>query len=481
MFNWLTDTDRYIPHGMCLAWDPATVATMAASDGLIALSYFALPVAIWVFASQRKDLLREHRRVAALFVLFIAACGTTHVLDVITLWTPIYGVMVAVKLVTAAASVATALFVWPLLPKLLALPSRAELERANAALVGEVAAHQATLRELEDARARLEQRFGETSDELAVSVERFELALGGSGVTAFEQDSNLVYRWCFNSGPGETDEAVVGRTDADLHAPESARALEALKREVLEAGTPRTAELPIERDGQTYWFRLALRPTVRAKGEQVLFCAATDITPLKDQEARLRLVLRELTHRSKNLMGVVQSIARQTAKSMGLPREFSERLGERLRSLGTAQDLLVDSDWQGATLGGIVDAQLAHFTPEIRARIAVTDSGVRLSPSLAQYLALAVHELSTNSLKYGALSTERGTASIESAANGDEGLKIVWREQGGPGPELDAKAGAGFGRLLLERLIPQSVGGQASWLATGGDVEWVLTAPPVAA
>jgi PAS domain S-box-containing protein len=476
MFNWLTDTDRYIPHGMCLAWDPGTVATMAVSDSLIALSYFALPVAIWVFASRRQDLLREHRRVAALFVLFIAACGTTHVLDVVTLWAPIYGVMVAVKLVTAAASVATALFVWPLLPKLLALPSRADLERANAALVQEVGAHQQTLRELEAARAKLEHRVGETIDELAVAVERFELALGGSGVTAFEQDQDLVYRWSFNSGLGVADEDVVGRTDPELHTANSARALETLKREVLNAGTPRTAELPIERDGRTYWFRLALRPTVRAKGDPVLFCAATDITQLKDQEARLRLVLRELTHRSKNLMGVVQSIARQTAKSMGLPREFSERLGERLRSLGTAQDLLVDSDWQGATLGTIVEAQLAHFTPELRARISVKDGGMRLNPGLAQYLALAVHELSTNSLKYGALSTDKGIASIESEAD-VQGLKIVWRERGGPEP----KAGAGFGRLLLERLIPQSVGGQASWQAGDGDVEWVLTAPPIAA
>lgn len=477
MWSWLTDADRFIPHGLCLAWDPGTVAFMASADALIALSYYALPATIWVFASQRKDLVRDHRRVAALFVLFIAACGTTHVLDVVTLWAPIYGVMVLVKVITAGASVATALFVWPLLPKLLAIPSRTELESANAALVQEVAAHQETLRELEMARARLEHRYGEASEALAVTAERFELALGGSSVTAFEQDEDLVYRWCFNGRLDIPDAEVVGLTDHDLFPGESAEVLESLKRAALSEGTPRTVETRVVRAGQPYWYRTALKPIVRAKGDKVLFCTGADITELKEQEARLRLVLREPTRRSKNLMGVVQSIARQTAKSMGLPREFSERLGERLRSLGVAQDLLVDSDWKGATLGSLVDAQLAHFTPEIRARISVSDGGARLPPALAQYLALAVHELSTNSLKYGALSTDGGTVSIACEPHGDAALVVAWRERGGPTP----KASRGFGRLLLERLIPDSVGGHARWSAEDGAVEWVLTSPRLAA
>ncbi len=120
------------PHGFCLLWDPALIWTHVIADALIGLAYFSIPVVMAVFVSRRPDL--EFKAVAWLFAAFIMACGTTHFMSIWTLWYPDYGPEALIKLLTAAISVATAVALWPLLPRLIALPSPAQLQRANADL-----------------------------------------------------------------------------------------------------------------------------------------------------------------------------------------------------------------------------------------------------------------------------------------------------------------------------------------------------------
>jgi two-component sensor histidine kinase len=369
MWNWLSGAN-YIPHGVCLAWSPFLVLAEAISDALIALAYFALPVAIWMFMRGRTDLIRAHRRLALLFVAFIAACGTTHVFDVITLWVPLYEAQATVKVVTALVSVPTAIIVWPLLPKLLAIPTRAELETANRALQAEIDAHRRTLKELEDARANLEARVGEQTEELRRNV-------------------------------------------ADL----------------------------------------------------------------KTKERHLELVLSELSHRTKNMLGVVQAIAHHTARSLGVGEDFTARFNARLRSLATAHDLLVSSDWTGAHMRDVVRRHLGHLFPEDgTGRIRCHGEDMLLDPNTAQYVGLALHELATNSAKYGALSAGDGSVEItwrKDPASGE--LLVDWRERGGPAPRPGGRRG--FGRALLETIVPRALRGQAKLVFDPTGLEWELSAP----
>ena len=127
----------YAPHGYCLLWDPRLVWTMAISDALIALSYFSIPIALVVFVRRRRDLV--FGGIFWLFALFILACGLTHVVALWNLWNGAYAMEAGVKAVTAAVSVLTAVILWPLLPRALALPSPAHLQEANAALRDEMA------------------------------------------------------------------------------------------------------------------------------------------------------------------------------------------------------------------------------------------------------------------------------------------------------------------------------------------------------
>ncbi len=126
----------YAPHGYCLLWQPWLIWTTALADAAIALAYFSIPMALVVFVRRRRDI--AFGGIFWLFALFITACGATHVLGIWNLWHGDYGIEAAVKLVTALASVFTAILLWPLIPKALALPSPANLREANFALRTEI-------------------------------------------------------------------------------------------------------------------------------------------------------------------------------------------------------------------------------------------------------------------------------------------------------------------------------------------------------
>jgi signal transduction histidine kinase len=149
------DWSHFTPHGFCLAWDPGLIWLQAASDVLIALAYFSIPAALLVFLRRRRDL--AFKPVFGLFALFIMACGTTHIMGALTLWVPAYWIDGAIKALTAVLSISTAIILWPLLPRALALPSPALLRDANAALAREIEERDAVAKKLRDSEARLRQ------------------------------------------------------------------------------------------------------------------------------------------------------------------------------------------------------------------------------------------------------------------------------------------------------------------------------------
>jgi len=132
MFDYLRrliETERFAPHGYCLQWQPELIWTHVVSDTLIGVSYFSIPFALAYFMAKRRDV--QFGWVVWMFAVFILACGLTHFFAIWTLWNPDYGVEAIIKALTALASVVTAIALWPLLPKAIALPSPAQLQRVN--------------------------------------------------------------------------------------------------------------------------------------------------------------------------------------------------------------------------------------------------------------------------------------------------------------------------------------------------------------
>jgi len=186
---------------------------------------------------------------------------------------------------------------------------------------------------------------------------------------------------------------------------------------------------------------------------------ALDITKRKQQEDRQLLLAREVDHRARNALAVVQSIVRLTRADN--QQTYVRAIEGRIHALAQAHTLLSESRWQGADLSRIVNEELAPYrTGGGSPRVAVSGPSVILSPEKAQNIALAVHELATNSAKYGALSEPAGTLDVnwEMVAGM---LTLRWQEAGGP--PVRAPSSQGFGTRIMNASIKHQIGGNVVW------------------
>jgi PAS domain S-box-containing protein len=470
LLKWLLDPQAYMPHGMCLLWQPGLVALHVVSDAAIALAYFAIPIGLAVFVRKRKDLERQHQALAILFGVFITACGLTHVANIIVLWIPLYGAEGILKAITAVASVATAIVLPFLIPQLLRIPS-------PRVLAAEIRSHRATLDALSVARALLAERVAQTESDLLETNRRFEAALRGSPITVFEQDADLVYTWAYNPPLGMALADIIGRSEAEVMTRTTADAVRAVKLEAITARAPRRAEVPIEVAGRAGWFDLRIEPITLRDGRPGLIATSTDITAIKQQENHLRVVMRELNHRSKNLLTIVLSLMRQTARGFELPPAFTVRMEERLGALANAHDVLATQEWRGADISAVLQGQLAHQIGAYPGRIHIEGPPLSLPPESAHYVGMALHELGSNAVKYGALAGSLGQVWVRWRLSDGEApqLELEWREDFER--LIPAPRRLGFGSTILQSLTPRALGGVAELAFAEDGLIWTLKAP----
>ena len=178
-----------------------------------------------------------------------------------------------------------------------------------------------------------------------------------------------------------------------------------------------------------------------------------DVTERERADAQRELLLAELNHRVKNTLAVVQAIAHQTFR--GDPR--ADAFDGRLLALAAAHNHLTEANWESAPLGEIA-ADALQVRGDNKDRVRIRGAAVLLKPKAAVALAMALHELGTNALKYGALSSEGGVIDLAWAPAANGALRLVWQERGGP--PVVAPERRGFGSLLLQRTLAQDLGGR---------------------
>lgn len=192
VIDFLFDSTPFMQHGLCLAWQPEVLTMHVASDVLIFLSYSTIPFAMIMFLNRRKDI--EYKGLFILFAAFILACGATHAMAAVTIWHPVYGIQGVIKVITALVSVATAIVIWPIIPKALALPSPMQLRSANEELTNEI-----------NQRQSVESDLRQSRDELRISEERFRHFAEISADWFWEQNEN--FQFVYLSG---TDQDLAG-------------------------------------------------------------------------------------------------------------------------------------------------------------------------------------------------------------------------------------------------------------------------------
>jgi two-component sensor histidine kinase len=200
---------------------------------------------------------------------------------------------------------------------------------------------------------------------------------------------------------------------------------------------------------------------------------AIDVTARKKSEEHQRLLIDELSHRAKNLLAIVQAVAHQTLRSNANPEDMRTAFEGRLGALGAAHSILTQRMWESAPIRSIVEDTLLAVCPD-RDRVSISGPDLMLAPKTAVSLAMAIHELATNALKYGALSNDSGKVSV-SWDEVEQRLKLEWREAGGPPVRPPSRRG--FGSRMIERGLAAELGGTASILFNPEGVVCAVDAP----
>ena len=326
-----------------------------------------------------------------------------------------------------------------------------------------------------------ERRLAE--EKLMASERRFRLSQRAAGIASLEMDiaSGLVLG-------SERFWEIWGLDQREsIHADDLQALLLDADRKVSSTEQTRrdgTAELSVQYriqrpdNGEIRWLSRDVEFIHDRAGRPVkMFGVMRDITSRKEAEERQKLLTHELEHRIKNILAMVSAIAAQTLRNSDL-ETAATKFSERLAALSNAHDLLTQTRWTAADLEDVVRSAIRVLPEE---RVVVEGPQVTLGPKMALSMALAINELATNALKYGALSNDAGRVliiwQVQYQAGVLPALVWHWSEQGGP--EVIAPTRRGFGRFLIERVLAADFGGnvKVQFLASGVDVVLTATLP----
>ncbi|EGY02570.1 two-component response regulator [Nitrospirillum viridazoti Y2] len=333
-------------------------------------------------------------------------------------------------------------------------------------------------RQLEQLNAELERRVAERTADLEHTAARLQqserrrslaLAAGGMGSWDWNADTNELM-WddaqhrIFGTDPARF--AVTAASAWALFHPEDREAQIRAIRQAATTGQRYGEEFRIIRpDGAIRWCFASAAPTGDANGRPRRLSGVTlDITERKDAEARQMMLAREVDHRAKNALAVVQSVLRLT-RAPSVP-EFVEAVEGRIGAIAWVHTLLSNSRWQGAELVRLVREEMAPYQSGDMPRVVFDGPDVMLLPATAQSLALSIHELATNAAKYGSLSVPTGSVRLTWHCRADV-LTLTWRETGGPSATSPQSRGFGI-RAITESVERQLCGRvEMNWLPTG--------------
>jgi two-component sensor histidine kinase/PAS domain-containing protein len=440
-------------------------------EAALAVAYLLIMGAVAYLLKRGRYMPRSARMLALVFLLFSSTEFIAHVVGALGSGAQMPEWPRTVQLLADGTVLLAALVIWPAVYKIARQPSPAQLKQ-------EISTQLRTLEELRTVRSELEKQVAARTDQLQETTQRFDIVLRQSPVSVFSQDKELRYTWIRNPPPAYPDDTR-GKTDEELLPPEAAAQITEIKRRVMESGSPRRTEVLLSSSGGRRWYDLTVEPLRAVDGNIVgTTSAAVDITHRKQSEQLLEMLLREVTHRSKNLLAVCQAIVRHTSPGTTSTRDYSSQLGARIRALAVSHDLLVEDNWRGVALPKLVRAQLGTYADRIGKQIKIDGPEIMLRPNGVDSIGLVVHELADNAARYGALSTPAGMVSVQwrTIENADESrVQFIWRETGGP--PVHAPTESGFGRVLLEEALGVALSGDVKLEFAPEGVRCEITLP----
>lgn len=274
---------------------------------------------------------------------------------------------------------------------------------------------------------------------------------------------------------GFTADEIVGQSIVRLIPPDRLSEEKAIIQTIKRGHRVNTFRtIRLRKDGEPLHISATISPIFDAAGTIIgASKIARDVTQWQRSEDIRTMLMREVVHRSKNMLALVEAIVRQTVRR-STPQDFAKRLSARLQSMAASQDLLVQENWAGVPLKTLVKSQLGYVEDLAGSRIIASGPDVVLSPVGAQALGMALHELSTNALIYGALSTDDGRVDLRwDVAPGEiPRFTLSWQETGGP--TVVEPTDFGFGQVVLIRMTEATLHGKVSYAFPPQGITWRL-------
>jgi len=307
-------------------------------------------------------------------------------------------------------------------------------------------------------------------------------ALRNTGIVVIYQTPDMRVLWGQNVPEEWADGDILGSEDgAFLPGPMAARVAE-MRAGVLASGQPVKLEFHEGVESGGRWYDMWIDADRGDDDDDEIAGIVTtmvEITERKHREQALRTLLREVSHRSKNLLAIIQSIATQTGRHASGIDSFLDRFRGRLHSLASSQDLVTSSNWRGAMLSELVEGQIARYREEGDEGVRFEGVDVHLNPNAALHIGLALHELVVNSMSHGALARPRGQVRLTAALHRREAgeapaLVLTWSEPTGSAGLPERKD---FASVALERVVPMSLDGTARFDVSEERLDYRLEVP----
>ena len=304
-----------------------------------------------------------------------------------------------------------------------------------------------------------------------MKLRALSLGLHDSGICLLHQATDHRFDLAENVLSDWTGGDFIGQVEADVLAPDLAADFASAFDRCLQMRESQTVSFELG-DGRRRLYEATL-----IEDETGVTTIIKETTETRAREAAVASLLREVSHRSKNLLAIVQSVAMQTAHHSGDIKDFLDKFRGRLHALSSTQDLVTESDWRGSYLKPLISSQLTRVGAAALRNVRVTGDNPLLGPNASLHIGLALHELSANAMAHGALADgHRGHIGVNaSITTNPKRLVIEWRETGVDAAQNQREPR--FGTLVLERIVPLSVGGQAEYELGRDGVRYRLEVP----
>lgn len=366
------------------------------------------------------------------------------------------GPIIAIHALGLGFTLFAAVSLYPILAKVGRCKSTEELRK-------ELTNSFATISQLESRSKELEKTIEFNQANIGLTNQRFQLVLGTFDISTFYCDLDHVYTWAHNTCMGD---GIVGKTDEQIFETEIARKMRLQKDRAIENLETTEQKISLKYDDETiHHFLVRCAPLINDVTGKVTgsISVSVDVTYNEFRKQKLEMLLREVNHRSRNLLSIISALLQFSSANATSISDFKQKISGRVRSLAKSMDLITRDEWTVSSLRQVIDSQISDLPVSMKRNIEASGCNIEVGPKVIQNIGLAIHELVSNSKLHGALSESDGKVKISWHTEGEQSdsMRLIFNWHEVSSKAVVEPTELGFGLRALDRILAQDLGGES--------------------